>query len=48
MCAVDQHAEASGRMGGRIGISSMSINPMDQHYFATGGDDALGKNCIVL
>jgi hypothetical protein len=30
-------------MGGRIGINSISLNPMDQHYFATGGDDALGE-----
>lgn len=41
--AVDQRAEASGRLGMRVSVNSMAQDPINQQYIATGGGDSLGK-----
>lgn len=44
--AVDQRAEAHSLAGGRVSILSMSQDPLNQQYIATGGNDALGEHNV--
>jgi hypothetical protein len=42
--AVDQrHDESAGRWGGKPSVQSMSQDPLNTQYIATGGGDALGE-----
>jgi hypothetical protein len=41
--AVDQRHESVGRIGAKPSVQSMSQDPLNPQYIATGGGDALGE-----
>jgi hypothetical protein len=43
ICAVDQRHELAGRGGGKLNVLSMSRDPLNTQYIATGSGDALGE-----